>query len=134
MMGLIKASKSATKSEATEDELARSARVKLEQPVSDEMTITQFSAQQSARLGKEGMTASDWTESGAPSLQIGIDETDPIPMGDETDQSIGPSQKVNREVNTSVSSATSESEKHRQHVYKKDFVSNHKSSMRATQQ
>ena len=68
MAGLIKASKSATKSEATEDELARSARLKLEQPLSEEMTITQFSAQQSARLGKEGMTASDWTESGAPSL------------------------------------------------------------------
>ena len=98
------------------------------------MTQTQLSALRSAHLDKEGLTASDWTESGAGSVQIKHDRSDPIPMGDETDLSIGPSQKVCRDVDISISSATSESMKHRQHVFKKDFVSNHKSSMRVTQE
>lgn len=40
MKGLIKASHSATKSQATEDGAARSIRLKVEQPMADEMTIT----------------------------------------------------------------------------------------------
>lgn len=42
-------------------------------------------------MGKEGMTASDWTESGAGSVLLRVDGTDPLPMGDDTDQSVGPS-------------------------------------------
>ena len=86
----IKAKHVITKSEATENSVARSNKLKIEAPI-EELTVTEFSALRSGYLDKEGLISnSEWTNSvKVKSNQLPMDRSDPMPMDFATNASFG---------------------------------------------